>query len=137
MYGVLRSRRVVIVVFVFPAEKNKILQGLENVEALEGGEALFECYLSKPECYNFNWLVDDEPAKSSDTVEMVYFENGRRHLLLLKNLTAEDSCRVTFMAGDAASSAFLSVRGESSATVMALPPSSQICHSTGGPQLQT
>ncbi|XP_069815234.1 obscurin isoform X2 [Dendropsophus ebraccatus] len=92
-------------------EKNKILQGLENVEALEGGEALFECYLSKPECYNFNWLVDDEPAKTSDTVEMVYFENGRRHLLLLKNLMAEDSCRVTFMAGDAVSSAFLNVRG--------------------------
>ncbi|XP_075172031.1 obscurin isoform X19 [Anomaloglossus baeobatrachus] len=92
-------------------EKNTILQGLENVEALEGGEALFECYLAKPECYNYNWLVDDDPAKSSDSVEMVYFENGRRHLLLLKNLRAEDSCRVTFMAGDAVSSAFLSVRG--------------------------
>ncbi|KAM3929260.1 obscurin, partial [Leptodactylus fuscus] len=92
-------------------EKNKILQGLENVEALEGGEALFECYLSKPECYNYNWLVDDEPAKTSDSVEMVYFENGRRHLLLLKNLTTADSCRVTFMAGDAVSSAFLNVRG--------------------------
>ncbi|XP_075703653.1 obscurin [Rhinoderma darwinii] len=91
--------------------KNKMLQGLENVEALEGGEALFECYLSKPECYNYNWLVDDEPAKTSDNVEMVYFENGRRHLLLLKNLTSEDNCRVTFMAGDAVSSAFLNVRG--------------------------
>ncbi|XP_073532982.1 obscurin [Phyllobates terribilis] len=92
-------------------ERNKILQGLENVEALEGGEALFECYLAKPECYNYNWLVDDDPAKTSDSVEMVYFENGRRHLLLLKNLRMEDSCRVTFMAGDAVSSAFLSVRG--------------------------
>ncbi|MEE6467486.1 hypothetical protein FKM82_007266 [Ascaphus truei] len=91
--------------------KNKILQGLANVEAVEGGEALFECYLSKPECYNFNWLVDDEAARTSENIEMVYFENGRRHLLLLKNLTCEDSCRVTFMAGDVASSAFLNVRG--------------------------
>ncbi|KAG9472593.1 hypothetical protein GDO78_018425 [Eleutherodactylus coqui] len=92
-------------------EKNKILQGLENVDALEGGEALFECYLSKPECSDYNWLVDDEPAKTSDNMEMVYFENGRRHLLLLKNLTAEDNCRVTFMAADVVSSAFLNVRG--------------------------
>ncbi|KAG9472589.1 hypothetical protein GDO78_018425 [Eleutherodactylus coqui] len=96
---------------VFVQEKNKILQGLENVDALEGGEALFECYLSKPECSDYNWLVDDEPAKTSDNMEMVYFENGRRHLLLLKNLTAEDNCRVTFMAADVVSSAFLNVRG--------------------------
>nr|DBA25321.1 TPA: hypothetical protein GDO54_012866 [Pyxicephalus adspersus] len=91
--------------------KNKILQGLENVDAVEGGEALFECYLAKPECYNYNWLVDDEPVKTTENIEMVFFENGRRHLLLLKNLTAEDSCRVTFMAGDVVTSAFLNVRG--------------------------
>ncbi|XP_009867916.1 PREDICTED: obscurin-like, partial [Apaloderma vittatum] len=42
---------------------------------------------------------------------MVYFENGRRHLLLLKNLTPQDSCRVTFMCSDAVTSAFLTVKG--------------------------
>uniref|UniRef100_A0A8C0EE14 Obscurin n=1 Tax=Bubo bubo TaxID=30461 RepID=A0A8C0EE14_BUBBB len=88
-----------------------IVQGLENVEAVEGGEALFECYLSKPECYNYNWLIDDEPAKTTENTEMVYFENGRRHLLLLKNLTAQDSCRVTFTCSDAVTSAFLTVKG--------------------------
>ncbi|GAB0185061.1 obscurin [Grus japonensis] len=91
--------------------KNSIVQGLENVEAVEGGEALFECYLSKPECYNYNWLIDDEPAKTTENIEMVYFENGRRHLLLLKNLTPQDSCRVTFMCSDAVTSAFLTVKG--------------------------
>ncbi|PKK31960.1 obscurin, cytoskeletal calmodulin and titin-interacting RhoGEF, transcript variant X2 [Columba livia] len=91
--------------------KNSIVQGLENVEAVEGGEALFECYLSKPECYNYNWLIDDEPAKTTENTEMVYFENGRRHLLLLKNLTPRDSCRVTFMCSDAVTSAFLTVKG--------------------------
>ncbi|XP_021244944.1 obscurin isoform X10 [Numida meleagris] len=91
--------------------KNSIVQGLENVEAVEGGEALFECYLSKPECYNYNWLIDDEPAKTTENTEMVYFENGRRHLLLLKNLTLQDSCRVTFMCSDAVTSAFLTVKG--------------------------
>ncbi|CAH2281872.1 obscurin isoform X24 [Pelobates cultripes] len=91
--------------------KNKVLQGLENVDTVEGGEALFECYLSKPESYNYNWLIDDEPAKTSENVEMVFFENGRRHLLLLKNLTPDDSCRVTFMAGDMVTSAFLNVQG--------------------------
>ncbi|XP_062979003.1 obscurin [Elgaria multicarinata webbii] len=91
--------------------KNTIIQGLENVDAMEGGEALFECYLSKPEIYNYNWLIDDEPAKTSENIEMVYFENGLRHLLLLKNLTAEDSCRVTFQASDVVTSAFLTVKG--------------------------
>uniref|UniRef100_G1KFS2 Obscurin, cytoskeletal calmodulin and titin-interacting RhoGEF n=1 Tax=Anolis carolinensis TaxID=28377 RepID=G1KFS2_ANOCA len=91
--------------------KNTIIQGLENVDAMEGGEALFECYLSKPECYNYNWLIDDEPAKTSENTEMVYFENGLRHLLLLKNLTLQDSCRVTFQASDVVTSAFLTVKG--------------------------
>lgn len=95
--------------------KNSIVQGLENVEAVEGGEALFECYLSKPETYNYNWLIDDEPAKTTENTEMVYFENGLRHILLLKNLTAQDSCRVTFMCSDAVTSAFLTVKGNSSA----------------------
>ncbi|PKK31952.1 obscurin, cytoskeletal calmodulin and titin-interacting RhoGEF, transcript variant X8 [Columba livia] len=96
---------------VYVQAKNSIVQGLENVEAVEGGEALFECYLSKPECYNYNWLIDDEPAKTTENTEMVYFENGRRHLLLLKNLTPRDSCRVTFMCSDAVTSAFLTVKG--------------------------
>uniref|UniRef100_A0A8B9EVW0 Obscurin, cytoskeletal calmodulin and titin-interacting RhoGEF n=1 Tax=Anser cygnoides TaxID=8845 RepID=A0A8B9EVW0_ANSCY len=91
--------------------KNSIVQGLENVEAVEGGEALFECYLSKPECCDYNWLIDDEPAKTTENTEMVYFENGRRHLLLLKNLTLQDSCRVTFTCSDAVTSAFLTVKG--------------------------
>ncbi|XP_010131919.1 PREDICTED: obscurin-like [Buceros rhinoceros silvestris] len=91
--------------------KNSIVQGLENVEAVEGGEALFECYLSKPECYNYNWLIDDEPAKTTENIEMVYFENGRRHILLLKNLTPRDNCRVTFTCSDAVTSAFLTVKG--------------------------
>ncbi|XP_064495791.1 obscurin [Pseudopipra pipra] len=91
--------------------KNSIIQGLENVEAVEGGEALFECYLSKPETYNYNWLIDDEPAKTTENTEMVYFENGLRHILLMKNLTPQDSCRVTFMCSDAVTSAFLTVKG--------------------------
>lgn len=98
--------------------KNSIVQGLENVEAVEGGEALFECYLSKPECCDYNWLIDDEPAKTTENTEMVYFENGRRHLLLLKNLTLQDSCRVTFMCSDAVTSAFLTVKGNQSKCCM-------------------
>ncbi|KAG8138689.1 hypothetical protein E2320_001557, partial [Naja naja] len=86
--------------------KNTVIQGLENVDAMEGGEALFECYLSKPEIYNYNWLIDDVPAKTSENVELVYFENGLRHLLLLKNLRVQDSCRpltdVTICAGEQA-----------------------------------
>ncbi|XP_017387517.1 obscurin isoform X42 [Cebus imitator] len=91
--------------------KNTVVQGLENVEALEGGEALFECQLSQPEVAAHTWLLDDEPVRTSENAEVVYFENGLRHLLLLKNLRPQDSCRVTFLAGDMVTSAFLTVRG--------------------------
>nr|XP_011770739.1 obscurin isoform X31 [Macaca nemestrina] len=91
--------------------KNTVVRGLENVEALEGGEALFECQLSQPEVAAHTWLLDDEPVRTSENAEVVYFENGLRHLLLLKNLRPQDSCRVTFLAGDMVTSAFLTVRG--------------------------
>ncbi|XP_033053408.1 obscurin isoform X45 [Trachypithecus francoisi] len=91
--------------------KNTVVRGLENVEALEGGEALFECQLSQPEVAAHTWLLDDEPVRTSENAEVVYFENGLRHLLLLKNLRLQDSCRVTFLAGDMVTSAFLTVRG--------------------------
>nr|XP_042140021.1 obscurin isoform X19 [Peromyscus maniculatus bairdii] len=91
--------------------KNTVVRSLENVDALEGGEALFECQLSQPEVAAHTWLLDDEPVHTSENVEMVYFENGLRHLLLLKNLKPQDSCRVTFLAGDVVTSAFLTVRG--------------------------
>ncbi|XP_062951332.1 obscurin isoform X22 [Cynocephalus volans] len=91
--------------------KNTVVRGLENVEAPEGGEALFECQLSRPEVAAHTWLLDDEPVHTSENAEVVYFENGLRHLLLLKNLRPQDSCRVTFLAGDMVTSAFLTVRG--------------------------
>ncbi|XP_067588587.1 obscurin isoform X30 [Pseudorca crassidens] len=91
--------------------KNTVVRGLENVEAPEGGEALFECLLSQPEVAAHTWLLDDEPVRTSENAEVVYFENGLRHLLLLKNLRPRDSCRVTFLAGDVVTSAFLTVRG--------------------------
>lgn len=95
----------------FFAAKNTVVRGLENVDALEGGEALFECQLSQPEVAAHTWLLDDEPVHTSENIEVVYFENGLRHLLLLKNLKPQDSCRVTFLAGDVVTSAFLTVRG--------------------------
>ncbi|XP_044772968.1 obscurin [Neomonachus schauinslandi] len=91
--------------------KNSVVRGLENVDALEGGEALFECRLSRPEVAAHAWLRDDEPVQTSENAEVVYLENGLRHLLLLKNLRVQDTCRVTFLAGGVVTSAFLTVRG--------------------------
>ncbi|XP_057396424.1 obscurin [Balaenoptera acutorostrata] len=91
--------------------KNTVVRGLENVEAPEGGEALFKCLLSRPEVAAHTWLLDDEPVRTSENAEVVYFEDGLRHLLLLRNLRPQDSCRVTFLAGDMVTSAFLTVRG--------------------------
>ncbi|XP_077923838.1 obscurin-like [Halichoerus grypus] len=91
--------------------KNSVVRGLENVDALEGGEALFECRLSRPEVAAHTWLRDDEPVQTSENAEVVYLENGLRHLMLLKNLRVQDTCRVTFLAGGVVTSAFLTVRG--------------------------
>lgn len=91
-----------------------IVQGLENVETFNGGEALFECALSRPESKDCSWLLDGKPVKESPKAEIVSFESGRRHLLLLKQLGIKDSCTVTFKAGTASTSAQLSVKGESS-----------------------
>nr|XP_033505675.1 obscurin isoform X19 [Epinephelus lanceolatus] len=88
-----------------------IVQGLENVETIDGGEALFECALSRPESKDFRWLLDGKPVKESPNAEIVTFESGRRHLLLLKELRVTDSCTVTFKAGTASTSAQLSVKG--------------------------
>ncbi|XP_071349021.1 obscurin isoform X11 [Trachinotus anak] len=88
-----------------------IVQGLENVETFDGGEALFECALSRPENKDCCWLLDGKPVKESPNAEIVSFESGLRHLLLLKELHVNDSCTVTFKAGTASTSAQLSVKG--------------------------
>uniref|UniRef100_A0A3Q3A4L5 Ig-like domain-containing protein n=1 Tax=Kryptolebias marmoratus TaxID=37003 RepID=A0A3Q3A4L5_KRYMA len=82
-----------------------------NAETLAGGEALFECALSRPEMKCCCWLLDGKPVKESPKVEVVSFESGRRHLLLLKELCIEDSCTVTFKAGTASTTAQLTVKG--------------------------
>ncbi|XP_035526999.1 obscurin isoform X29 [Morone saxatilis] len=88
-----------------------IVQGLENAETFDGGEALFECALSRPESKDCHWLLDGKPVKETPNAEIVTFESGRRHLLLLKELRIKDSCTVTFKAGTASTSAQLSVKG--------------------------
>ncbi|XP_054597166.2 obscurin isoform X8 [Nothobranchius furzeri] len=88
----------------------RIVQGLENTETFAGGEALFECALSRPENTEFTWLLDGKPVKESSKAEVVSFESGRRHLLLLKELQVKDSCTVTFKAGAASTTAQLTVK---------------------------
>ncbi|XP_016380464.1 obscurin-like [Sinocyclocheilus rhinocerous] len=87
-----------------------ILQELSNVETINGGEALFECSLSRPETKDCRWLIDGKPVKESAKVEIVSFESGRRHLLLLKDLHPCENTRVTFQAGTSSTTALLSVK---------------------------
>lgn len=111
--GLLKALLIVIFILV-TAKPITIVQGLENVETFNGGEALFECALSRPESKDCHWLLDGKPVKESPSAEIVSFENGRRHLLLLKELSVKDTCMVTFKAGTASTSAQLSVKGEAS-----------------------
>ncbi|KAJ3594699.1 hypothetical protein NHX12_004006 [Muraenolepis orangiensis] len=87
-----------------------IVQALEDHDTIDGGEALFECALSCPENKDCRWLLDGKQVKESPNAEIVSFESGRRHLLLLKGLHVADSCTVTFQAGTASSSARLAVK---------------------------
>ncbi|XP_064848045.1 obscurin-like [Oncorhynchus masou masou] len=93
------------------AKPIEIIQGLENMDTIDGGEALFECSISRCEIKDSCWLIDGKPVKDSPTTEIVSFESGRRHLLLLKDLHVGDNCKVTFQAGTAATSAMLNVKG--------------------------
>ncbi|XP_029561107.1 obscurin isoform X18 [Salmo trutta] len=93
------------------AKPIEILQGLENMDTIDGGEALFECSISRCEIKDCRWLIGGKPVKESPTMEIVSFESGRRHLLLLKDLHVGDSCKVTFQAGTATTSAMLNVKG--------------------------
>ena len=84
------------------------------METFDGGETLFECALSRPENKDCCWFLDEKPVKESPKTEIVSFESGLRHLLLLKELHVKDSCTVTFKAGAASTSAQLTVKGKSS-----------------------
>ncbi|XP_030218591.1 obscurin isoform X3 [Gadus morhua] len=97
-----------------------IVQGLEDLETIDGGEALFECALSRPENKDYRWILNGKPVKQSPNAEIVSFESGRRHLLLLKELRVADSCTVTFQAGTASSSAQLTVKAWQLEVVKAL-----------------
>ncbi|XP_038654386.1 obscurin isoform X3 [Scyliorhinus canicula] len=101
----------VAAVLSVPAKQPDILKGLENVDTSEGGEALFECHLSRPQLHDCKWLMDDIAITQTENIEMAILEAGKRHLLLLKNLISSDSCRVTFVSGNAISSAYLTVKG--------------------------
>lgn len=112
------SKALLIEIFtLLTAKPITIVQGLENVETFNGGDALFECGLSRPESKDCRWLLDGKPVKESPRTEIVSFENGRRHLLLLKELSLKDTCMVTFEAGTASTSAQLSVKGDASLQV--------------------
>ncbi|XP_056306277.1 obscurin isoform X19 [Danio aesculapii] len=87
-----------------------ILQELSNMETIIGGEALFECSLSRPENKDCRWLIDGKPVKESANVEIVSFESGRRHLLLLKDLQPCENTRITFQAGTSSTTALLTVK---------------------------
>ncbi|XP_034146108.1 obscurin isoform X18 [Esox lucius] len=93
------------------AKPIEIVQGLENMDTIDGGEALFECSISRCEVKSCRWLINGKLVKNSPTTEIVSFESGRRHLLLLKDLHVGDSCQVTFQAGTASTSAMLNVKG--------------------------
>ncbi|XP_065114735.1 obscurin isoform X24 [Paramisgurnus dabryanus] len=92
------------------AKPIEIVQELSNVETINGGEVLFECALSRPEIKDCRWLLNDQPLKESANVEIVSFESGRRHLLLLKDVHPCENTRVTFQAGTATTTALLSVK---------------------------
>uniref|UniRef100_UPI00398E7BDC obscurin-like isoform X29 n=1 Tax=Pristiophorus japonicus TaxID=55135 RepID=UPI00398E7BDC len=101
----------VAAVLSVPAKQPDILEGLENVDTSEGGEALFECRLFRPELHDYKWLMDGIAITQSEKVETAILDAGGRHLLLLKNLIPSDSCRVSFVSGNAMSSAYLNVKG--------------------------
>uniref|UniRef100_A0A8C5KYR3 Obscurin-like protein 1 n=1 Tax=Jaculus jaculus TaxID=51337 RepID=A0A8C5KYR3_JACJA len=83
-----------------------VLRELQSVRAREGDGATFECTVSETETAA-RWQLAGRPLRSGDRVRIR--QEGKKHILVLSGLRAEDAGEVCFQAGPAQSSALLEV----------------------------
>ncbi|NWZ91937.1 OBSCN protein, partial [Nesospiza acunhae] len=80
-----------------------IVEGLRDVAAYEGEDAVFECRLSRETAQDAQWFLGDVPLQSNEMNEIRV--QGTRHRLTLRKVTLEDCGSVSFKVGQHSSSA--------------------------------
>ncbi|XP_003784961.1 obscurin-like protein 1 isoform X1 [Otolemur garnettii] len=86
--------------------KVAVLSELRSVSALEGEGATFECTVSEAETAG-RWELGGRPLRPEGRVRIR--QEGKKHILMLSELRAEDAGEVRFYAGPAQSLALLEV----------------------------
>ncbi|XP_037704602.1 obscurin-like protein 1 [Choloepus didactylus] len=83
-----------------------VLSELRSVRSREGDSATFQCTVSEAETTG-SWQLGGRPLKQGGRVRIR--QEGKKHLLVLSELRAEDAGEVRFQAGPAQSAAQLEV----------------------------
>ncbi|XP_078455386.1 obscurin [Lampetra planeri] len=84
-----------------------IVRGLEDCEVQETQTATFTVEISHPDVLRVEWWLGESPVRNNELNEL--FVDGREHTLILNNLTLQDSGTIRFQAGNATSTATLTV----------------------------
>ena len=90
-----------------PPEINTTLTDLRLVEDTK--VAIFTTELSKPTA-SITWLRNDEEL-APDDAKFEIKKEGKKHTLIIKDITMEDAAKISFKVGDFTSSAQLTVTG--------------------------
>ncbi|XP_014386493.1 PREDICTED: LOW QUALITY PROTEIN: obscurin-like protein 1 [Myotis brandtii] len=85
---------------------NAVLSELRPVSAREGDSATFECTVSEVETTG-SWKLGGRPLRPGGRIRIR--QEGKKHILVLSELRAEDAGEVRFQAGPAQSAAELEV----------------------------
>ncbi|XP_061411261.1 obscurin-like [Lethenteron reissneri] len=84
-----------------------MVRGLEDCEVQETERATFTVEISHPDVLRVEWWLGESPVRNNELNEL--FVDGREHTLILNNLTLQDSGTIRFQAGNATSTATLTV----------------------------
>lgn len=98
---------------VFTVSSVDFIITIEEVEAQEGQDALFECVLTRP-LSKIKWMGKGNLLEDGGKYSMSVSDNKLIHSLLIKDCKLQDKGIYSAMAGTASCSAWLVVEGNTS-----------------------
>ncbi|MEQ2284724.1 hypothetical protein AMECASPLE_024450, partial [Ameca splendens] len=106
-----------------------ITKKLKSVEVNEGDTCSFECILSRENIDDCSWSVNGKTVKNEGRFKIS--SQGRKYMLIVKDVTPADSGEVVFSIKDLSSKATLKVEGKSSSISNGLQNVSAVCGEDG------
>ncbi|MEQ2267024.1 hypothetical protein XENORESO_000604 [Xenotaenia resolanae] len=106
-----------------------ITKKLKSVEVNEGDTCSFECILSRENIDDCSWSVNGKTVKNEGRFKIS--SQGRKYMLIVKDVTPADSGEVVFSIKDLNSKATLKVEGKASSISNGLQNVSAVCGEDG------